>query len=343
MQRESFVDRATALKPIFVVGAPRSGTTLVGKILGQHSKIHTPGETHFFEDIWSRRQEMGELKTEAEIAVAAARTMTLFQRYNFPETQKFVDSCLNSTALVQQTLDLEGGYGALYAAFMMTLANCAGKTSVCDDTPKHLFYIPDILQLFPGARFIGCVRDPRDFLFSYRNYWRRSSESDRIKALYHPIVTSMIWRSSAKSLLKYARQLGPDKMLLVQYENLVQNPEQTIQDMSNFLALGFEPEMMQIESNNSSFEQTSTGIFATSVGRWRTGLPAEDAWWCQTINQNTMADFSLQKDQLAVSKKAVLSSFASTPSAFITALNANKEKRGPLLGYLVRRMRALIR
>ncbi len=226
---------------------------------------------------------------------------------------------------------------------MLALANCAGKTGVCDDTPKHLYYIPDILQLFPDAKFIGCVRDPRDFLFSYRNYWRRSTESDRIKALYHPVVTSLLWRSSTKLLLKYAQQLGPLKMLLVQYENLVKDPEKTIQEMSEFLAVDFEPEMLQIESNNSSFEQTSTGIFATSVGRWRTGLPAEDAWWCQTINQNYMADFSLPTDRLDISKTALLGTLASTPATFIGALKANKEKRGPLLGYLVRRIRALIR
>ncbi len=127
MHREAFVDRAIALKPIFVVGAPRSGTTLVGKILGQHPKIHSPGETHFFEDIWSRRQDLGQLKTEVELSVAVARVMTLFQRYNFPETQQFVDSCVTPAALLQQTLELGGGYGALYATFYVGLSKLRRK------------------------------------------------------------------------------------------------------------------------------------------------------------------------------------------------------------------------
>jgi len=45
--------------PIFVVGTPRSGTILTAKILGRHSHIFMPGETHFFDDIYSRRIELG--------------------------------------------------------------------------------------------------------------------------------------------------------------------------------------------------------------------------------------------------------------------------------------------
>lgn len=341
LQKETTFDGVFALKPIFVVGAPRSGTTLVGKILGQQTQVFSPGESHYFEDIWSRRKDLGQLKTASEISVAASRLMTIFQRYNFPDAQQFVNSCVDPLTLVQQTLDLQSGYGALYSTFMMMLAGCAGKTRICDDTPKHLYYVPDILQLFPDAKFVGCVRDPRDFLFSYRNYWRRSTESARIKALYHPVMTSMLWQSSTKASMQYSQQLGPAKMMLVQYEKLVENPEKIVRELCQFLNVEFEPDMLQIESNNSSFTQNSTGIFSTSVGRWRTGLPAEDTWWCQYLNQKYMAEFAMQQEYLNVSKIGLLGVFASTPTAFIRALKANQEKRGPLLSYLVRRLRSL--
>lgn len=343
MHREALNDRALALKPIFVIGAPRSGTTLVGKILGQHSEIYAPGETHYFEDIWSRRQDLGTLMTEPEISAATNRLMTIFQRYNFPDTQQEVDSCLQPADLVQKTLELEGGYGALYTAFTAALAACAGKLRVCDDTPKHLYYVADILKVLPDAKFIGCVRDPRDFLFSYRNYWRRSTESERIKALYHPVMTSMLWRSSAKALLQYTQELGPAKIQLVKYEELVEGPEKVIRHICEFLDLEFENAMLDIETDNSSFEQSSAGIFSTSVGRWRSGLPAEDAWWCQMINQPYMDALSIQAEPVDASAVKLLGTLASTPPAFIRALQANKEKRGPLLGYLTRRVRALVR
>lgn len=338
---QSVVDRVSALKPIFVVGAPRSGTTLIGKILGQHSQIYSPGETHFFEDVWARRKELGQLSSESEVARAVDRLMTLFQRYNFPETQAFLESCVDPTDLIQLTLEIGGGYGALYNAFSLLMTDCAGKPRICDDTPKHLFYTVDILRLLPEAKVIGLVRDPRDFLFSYRNYWRRSTESERIKALYHPVMTSMLWRSSVKALRKCALELGPSKVLLVQYESLVANPEPIVQSICTFLGVGFEMALLQVESNNSSFVQSSMGIFSTSIGRWRIGLPAEDVWWCQFLNKDYMRHFGMRTESVDVSPINLLRSVASTPAAFVRAMKVNREKRGPLMGYLVRRLRTL--
>ena len=268
--------------------------------------------------------------------------MTVFQRYNFPETQKTVEACVDPETLAAKTLELGGGYDGLYTAFMITLASCAGKSRVCDDTPKHLFYLPDIFQLFPDAKFIGCIRDPRDFLHSYRNYWRRTTESKRIKALYHPVVTSMIWRSSVKLLLDYEQRFGDSQMMLVRYENLVGEPEAEVRRISDFLEVDYQACMLSVETNNSSFEQNTAGIFSTSVGRWRGNLPLEDTWWCQYINQKYMIDLEVKKEPINPSKIGLLSTLTSTPFALLRAIKANDEKRGPLPGYMARRLRALL-
>ena len=59
--------------PIFVLGMPRSGTTLTAKILGRHQKIFAlaPGETHYFHDVWSRRRELDDLQDDKNLSEAA--------------------------------------------------------------------------------------------------------------------------------------------------------------------------------------------------------------------------------------------------------------------------------
>ena len=131
-------------------------------------------------------------------------------------------------------------------------------------------------------------------------------------------------------------------MMLMRYEQLVENPKVEVRRMSDFLAVDFEESMLLVESNNSSFEQSTAGIFASSVGRWRENLPPEDTWWCQYINEKYFFDLDLNKELVNPSKTGLLNTLMSTPFALARAIKVNAEKRGPLPGYIVRRVRALL-
>lgn len=330
--------------PIFIVGAPRSGTTLVARILGQHQDVASLGESHFFEDIWSRRSEIGELQTEAELAVAVDRTLTLFGRYAFSQTQRLVERVFTKEALIEQVHMLGGGYGALYYALMLGLAHSVGKSRFCDDTPKHLYYLDTILSLFPQAKVVACVRDPRDFLSSYKNYWKKmvsEYEVNRVKSLYHPVLTSFLWHSSANMLQKYNDQHYRECVTLVQYEKLVTNPIKEVHRICDFVVFEYSDKLLQVRMHNSSFEQTSEGIFTTSVGRWRTSLSQHEIWLVQTLNRRTMRVFGYQAKVVSPSFKDIFFTFASSPVAFIKALEVNTARRGPVLGYIWRRLMAL--
>ncbi len=332
---------ASPLAPIFVVGAPRSGTTLTATILGRHPLVFSIGETHFYEDVWSRRGELGELSEIEGLRRGAERLLTIFGRFNFPAAQQMVASSLTAADIVARATALGGGYAGLYAAFMGLLAEAAGKPRWCDDTPKHLFYLPAILAHFPAAKVIVCVRDPRDFLCSYKNYWRRSTESDRIKALYHPILTGLVWRSSANAMLAYQAQFGPERLLCLQYERLVAAPHAEIQCVCDFLGLAWTPAMLDVTAHNSSFADSGAGIFTGSVGRWRTGLDPAEAWWAQRVAGRGLAAFGYQPEPIRPAVGAWLRIFSAAPFALARALWANRYKRGPLGVYLARRLAAI--
>lgn len=327
--------------PIFVVGAPRSGTTLVAKILGRHPDVLAPGETHYFEDVWARRKELGGLERADELSVAAERLLTSFGRFNQPG-QEMVDAVVAKGALVERALALGGGYGALYYAFMNILVDSMGSLHFCDDTPRHLFYLHTVFDLFPQARVIGCVRDPRDFLCSYKNFWKAASESARMKALYHPVITSLLWRSSSNLLLKHTSQCFSDQMIWVRYETLVEHPQGEVSRICDFLRIDYSDKMIHVETHNSSFEQSSSGIFTTSVGRWRTCLGAEEIWWAQTLAKDNMSAFDYETRPVSPSKRALFRTCMTAPLALTRALQVNAHRQGPLVGYVWRRLTTLL-
>lgn len=332
--------------PIFIVGAPRSGTTLTARILGRHPSIYAPapGETNFFEDVWTRRNELGELQDRAEIAKAAERTLSLFGRFNLPEAQTVVDKSLDVESLTDKTTALGGGYAALYTAFTGSLAAAAGKPRFCDDTPKHLFYVPTILEMFPNAKIVACIRDPRDFLNSYKNLWLKSTEGERIRRLFHPVNTALLWKSSATQVRRYSTPSYANQVSILRYETLVEDPIGVIQGVCDFLNVNFQAELLQVQSHNSSFEdQPASGVFQTSVGRWKEQLSAEEIWCAQTLNAELCSDFGYELQSVSPSYPKLMSLFSSSPPALIRAMNANKHKRGPAAKYLYRRLQALVR
>ena len=98
-----------------------------------------------------------------------------------------------------------------------------GKRRWGNNAPRDLFSYTDIAAFFPDARFIICVRDIRDFLLSYKGKWKVTGEEhvERLKRLYHPVVTSMLWKSSMRTVDQIRRTLPAENWVLVHYENLV--------------------------------------------------------------------------------------------------------------------------
>ncbi len=324
--------------PVFVVGTPRAGTTLVAAILGRTPDIFSPGESHFFEDVWARRQAFGPLNTPEQLAAASGRLLTVFGRFN-QDTQVLVDRLLNRPVLVERALSLGGGYAGLYLAFMGLLTESQGKVRFCDDTPKHLFFLDRIFEFFPDARVIACVRDPRDFLCSYKHFWRRSRHPQRMRALYHPLLTALLWRSSARVLRRTA---GEPRLTWVHYEKLVQAPAVEIRRLCDFVGVAYSEELLSVPAHNSAFVQPAGGIYSTSVGRWRQCLDPAEVWWAQTLTRPDMLAFGYK----TVPGRAPFSKLArpqkATPHALWRGLRANNGRRGPLVPYLWRRVAALM-
>ena len=341
--RSAMIRGAGLTAPILVVGAARSGTTLTAAILGRHPRILSLGETHFYEDIWSRGHGPYTWEETGPGAALARRTLSLFGRYNFPDDQRFVDDRLTLPALLAEAASTGSDLHALYSAFARLAARAAGKDALCDHTPRHAFYLETILAGLPGVKAVALVRDPRDYLASYKYYWRRSTESSRVRALYHPINSSLLWRSTWSHLSRLARADGSSRVLLVRYEDLVTDPERIARGICAFLGIDYLPEVLEVDSSNSSFGSRTGGIFTSSVGRWRDSLTDAEVWWCQRITGSGLTRLGYAVAPVQARAGSVTRLLLTSPISLVSGLWANRAKRGPLAGYLARRARGLFR
>ncbi|WP_089944050.1 sulfotransferase family protein [Candidatus Entotheonella palauensis] len=326
--------------PIFVVGTPRSGTTLTARILGRHSGLFIPGETHFFDDIYARRQELGEPREARAAAAIAARLSTLYQRFNEPDDQQRIQTLGGEEALRQVLGTSCRTYGDVLCRFMQ-FQMCQNRAKVRwgNHVPKDIFYVRDILKFYPEAKFVICVRDIRDFLFSYQYQWKKTSPEniERMKKLYHPVLTSLLWKAAMKQIRVAQELVPPDNLLIIRYEDLAIRPEATIHTLCQFLKESYEEEMLQVEAHNSSFEVQAQGIFSTSIQRWRQHISHEEVYIGERLARPELQQLGYPITHVQPNPLKLLHIAASFPYAFCRALYANRSVRGPMLPYLKQR------
>lgn len=331
--------------PVFVVGTPRSGTTLTAGMLGNLPRIFTCGETQFIEDVYNARQELGDPTDPSARARIIEKLKTIYVRYNEPPEDQARVERLYAEGAILEALDGCRSYRDLFDTFMRYQAADLGKVRWGHHVPRDVFEIGTLLEFFPDARIIACVRDPRDFLLSYRDKWRRGTgwEADRLRQLYHPILTSMLWRGSMNALDQAVARFG-DRIFVSQYEAMVQDPEAQARKICAFIGEAFDPVMLDVTSENSSSEsaQQEKRIFTSSISRWRGRLSAEEVILCQMVCCKLMRRFGYETENQPLKPLAVAGYVVTLPAGVMRALSANSSKRGPLLPYLAKRIRSLV-
>ena len=144
-------------RPIFIVGAPRSGTTLLRNMLNRHPAMAICRETNFHHLIYQRRRAFGNLGD-------LRNRQRLVKEYL--ATQRVQSMQVDLQAL-EETLLREGtSYEALFLSFLRFYAQAHGKSRYGEKTPQHALFTETLCQWYPGASVIHLLRDPRDVVAS---------------------------------------------------------------------------------------------------------------------------------------------------------------------------------
>lgn len=241
--------------PVFVIGFPRSGTTLLLDYLLSSGAFATYqfGETHFFSHYYRR---YGNLRDKRNLAtfVSDVRKSDWIKRSGLTDSELLAIE-------EEATMD----YGTFFAAVMGKVAEKQGRSKWVEKTPWHILYVKEIKAAMPRSKFILIVRDPRDVVMSIYNYgWTRG----RLAGL---VRTAIAWKWHMRKVEIDLKEF-PDDVIRVSYEQLVRCPEETGERLSNFLGVNVDWQVVRKSSRgvlnrpNSSYKGEER---ANPLDRWK--------------------------------------------------------------------------
>lgn len=283
----------------FIVGNSRSGTTMLLRMLNQHPSIFVGNEFHFFEQLWSStdRDKVMDI-TEASLLMSKLLYIHHEGYTGEMDIDKYAGEAHDFVAREGKGLHYAHEY---FGAFLLSLTAAAHKSIPCEKTPQNIFYIDEIKALFPKAKFIHIVRDPRAILLSQKNKWKRRKmgasfitkrEVMRLRINYHPYTLSKLWQSAIKAGLRHR---DDSSVLTIRFEDLLQSPENTLQKICSHLGVDFHAQMMDIPVASSSNEADSTvvrGIKKERAETWmQGGLSDTEIAICEQVNSSYLTSY----------------------------------------------------
>lgn len=280
-------------QPIFIAGPDRSGTTLLYALLASHPNISMVRRMNFWR--WFYRR-YGNLKNPENFE----RLLDRLLRY-----KRLQRLHLDGGRIRQEFIQGEPSYARLFALLMRHNAERKGKIRWGEKSLHTERYADLVFANFPKAKIIHMTRDPRDRYASVRK--RFGGDNPRIASATQRWISSM--RAAQKNLKKY-----PDRYLIVRFEDLASNPEDTARIICDFIGEDFVPEMLTMEGEveyrdsggNSSFSKIQPGTISTQpIGRYRQVLTPFELKFIQRFAGPLMEqfDYSLENVHLTLKQK----------------------------------------
>ena len=234
-QRKGTGSRDEEQIPIFIIGMPRSGTTLAEQILASHPDVHGAGEISALQDVLNR--------------TAGLRQPDFADRLVRLENKDLIEM-----ADVYQK---------------QARRNCEGQHFVTDKMTDNYLYVGLIYLMFPQARVIHCRRDPLDTCLSC---YKRLFGSD-IKYAYDLRELGQAY-CLYRDYMNYWQALLPGFIYDVQYESLVADQEQQSRRLLEFCGLPWDDRCLSFYETErvvktSSFAQVRKPIYRSSVHLWK--------------------------------------------------------------------------
>jgi len=216
-----------------IVGCPRSGTSLLAVMLDSHPDLAVPPETSFVGAITSMPGALPDARRAFFNRVTADR-IPISNWSDFGLDRDVLWRRL--TAI--EPFTVEAGLRAFYALY----AEGQGKPRYGEKTPGYVFLLPEIAALLPEAHFIHVLRDPGDTALSWRKTWFAPSMDLR--------VLGAAWRKHVEAGRR-ARDLVPH-YVEVRFEELVRNPERELRGLCDYLALPWNPLMLDYRAQGAA-------------------------------------------------------------------------------------------
>ncbi|WP_021593240.1 MULTISPECIES: sulfotransferase family protein [Actinomadura] len=248
-------------RPIFVLGCPRSGTTLLQQMLHSHRRIAFPSETRFVHTAYEVRHDFGDLEL-------SENRRALAEWIVHGRNTKFRVLDLDAGDAIEEIVNAPPTLGSAIAAVFRAYARKHGKPRWGDKRPSYFRRVSMLQRMFPDAQFVHLLRDGRDAVSSLtRMPW---FDGDIHAA-------ALTWREAVDTGRHLRERLGPDTFYEFRYEDLVAEPEEALVKLCAFLGEEYDPEMTRayrharrtVPASRKWHLHTHEAVNTRQVGAWR--------------------------------------------------------------------------
>lgn len=287
---------------LYVVGCPRSGTTLLQRMLDHHSQLAVANDTHFV--------------VRAIEKHAAARIPQILTGERLPLDRSLIDGVLGYHRFARLGLPAESveraaaaseDYRSFVAHLYTVYAASHDKPYGGEKTPDFVRRLPLLAALCPDSRFVHIVRDGRDVALSTLD-WAHERKGPGKWALWQqdPVVASGLWWSWQVGAGRLAGEALGDRYHELRYEDLIAEPTAELRRITEAIGLPFERNMLDYHRGR---ERSRPGRSAkqnwlrptAGLRDWRTQLPETDlaAFEAVAATELRAAGYELQFDSTA--------------------------------------------
>ena len=249
---------------IFLISQPRAGSTLLQRILSGHPEIHTMAEPWIMlHPIYAIKENGLLIEFDAKLAKQGL--------------EDFISQAPEGLKLYYKALRRMGG--TLYNRAL----ELSGKRFFLDKTPRYHLIIPELIKVFPQAKFIFLLRNPLAVLSSTLKTWFQNNlESLQKSPNYLDIIQGPL------NLIRGILLLN-QKAIIVKYEEVVEDTETTVKAICYRLGIAFHKEMLTYGN-----KPKPAGRFGDSVGiaKHNNAVPYYIDRWVENLQSSQLFEFS---------------------------------------------------
>jgi len=270
-ERYTLSDKANVIanQPVFIIGAGRSGTTLLRSMLVASGQIAIPPETQIIHKLPARFQVRRGLGWEGLVKSLIPEFES--HKHFYLWKSNLASAYTNAMKLPKNERSLAKLIDVIYKTY--AAEQFPEATFWGDQSPIHTFFLPNILSIFPNAKFVHLIRDGRDVVASLI---KMNGDASLYESIYR-------WKESIFRVKKMRRKIKDVNYLEVKYEELVSDPETALRKVSDFIGIAYSNTMLDYWKLESTVENKvyehhhnlQKPVFTSSIGAWKTRLTDE--------------------------------------------------------------------
>jgi hypothetical protein len=275
-------------QPIFIIGAPRSGTTLLRLMLTSHPDICIPPESMFFVQLEPKYGKLENLAEKIDEFLDDLYSNDKFLEWNIDRAR------LQENLNLYDELNYSKAISTVYQTYRLKTDPNAHIWG--DKNPTYIYHIDRIFQYFPNAKIIHIIRDVRAVYSSMKTVSNFPGWGKKQKTQSLIFEVTRVWSQAVQSFNKYNNN---HQFYNIHYEKLISNPDNQLNQLCSWLGINFSESMLDYYNKNTQKElvpkhrlswhqNTLKPILEDRIEAWANELSLSEIEALEILNKNNL-------------------------------------------------------